>query len=196
VCTNTLRRPVEEIDAEIIAWIKANILQESTVKWFVAEVRRRIAKQGETRGADIERLDAQIAKLRKQVRNLCEAVALANVSIPALAEKLADSQAELSKLEARAAATRTAPAVLSLECRRLERDLTARLEDLRGVLSRNPKRAREALQAVLIDKLTFRPVETADGKRYEVTGRLVVGGIFRLPAEALMIASPGGHSLW
>jgi hypothetical protein len=59
-------------------------------------------------------------------------------------------------------------------------------------LSRNPKRAREALEALLVDKLTFRPVETADGKRYEVTGRLAVGGLLRLPAEPLVIASPGG----
>jgi hypothetical protein len=73
--------------------------------------------------------------------------------------------------------------VLSLEVRRLERDVLARMAGLRGVLARNPKRAREALQALLAGKLTFRPVETGDGKRYEVTGRLALGGLLRLPCD-------------
>jgi site-specific DNA recombinase len=179
VCTNTLRRPVEEIDARIVEWIRANILQEGVVKHVVGEVRRRIKKQAKTQDADVGRLDAQIAKVREEVRNLSEAIAMADVSLPSLVERLSERQGELSKLEAEAIARRMAP---SLECRRLERDVIARMVDLRGVLSRNPKRAREALQALLVEKLTFRPMETRDGKRYEVTGRLALGGLLRLPA--------------
>jgi hypothetical protein len=50
-------------------------------------------------------------------------LAMSEVSLPSLVERLAERQADLSKLEARALATRTAPSVLSLECRRLERDV-------------------------------------------------------------------------
>src|SRR5262249_22172929 len=91
-----------------------------------------------------------------------------------------------------AAATRTAPSVLSLECRRLERDVVARMDDLHAVLSRNPARAREALQALLVDKLVFTPIETSEGRRYEVTGRLAIGGLLRLQAGSVLVASPGG----
>jgi hypothetical protein len=38
--------------------------------------------QGETRGADIERLDAQIAKLRKEVRNASEGIAMSRRVAP------------------------------------------------------------------------------------------------------------------
>jgi hypothetical protein len=117
---------------------------------------------------------------------------MAEVSLPSLVERLTDRQSELTKLEAQATAKRTAPSVLSLECRRLERDVIARIEDLRGVLARNPKRAREALQALLVEKLTFRPVTTPEGRRYEVTGRLALGGLLRLPADSRMVASPAG----
>ena len=192
VCADTAARPVYEIDAEIIAWVKRNVLQEGVIKRLVAEVRRRIEKQSKTHGTDVERLEAQATKLRKEVRNLSEAIAMADVSLPSLVERLAARQTELTKLEAQVVPKRTAPSVLSLECRRLERDVIARLDDLRGVLSRHPKHAREAFRALLIDKLTFRPVPTKDGKRYEVEGRLAIGGLLRLPASSLVVASPAG----
>ena len=94
--------------------------------------------------------------------------------------------------EARLELTKAAPDVLSLEVRRLERDVLERLRDLRGVLHRNPTRAREALEGLLADKLTFTPTETAGGKRYGIRGRLAVGGLLRLPAALRMIASPEG----
>jgi hypothetical protein len=47
------------------------------------------------------------------------------------------------------------------------------------------------------DELLFRPTETPAGKRYEVTGRLAVGGLLRLPAGSREIASHGGpEPLW
>jgi hypothetical protein len=69
--------------------------------------------------------------------------------------------------------------------------VTAGLGDLREVLSGNPKRAREALQALLADKLVFLRVKTPEGKCYEVTGRLAIGGLLRLPADSRMVASTG-----
>ena len=48
------------------------------------------------------------------------------------------------------------------------------------------------MEALLADKLTFTPVETPEGRGYEVEGRLAVGGILRLPGAPRMIASPGG----
>jgi hypothetical protein len=65
VCANGVRRPVEEVDAKMFEWVRVNILQEGVIKRIIAEVRRRMAKQSETRNADVDRLDAQIAKLRK-----------------------------------------------------------------------------------------------------------------------------------
>jgi hypothetical protein len=46
----------------------------------------------------------------------------------------------------------------------------------------NPKRAREALEALLDGKMVFEPVETPEGRRYEVTGKLVAGELLKLRA--------------
>jgi len=47
------------------------------------------------------------------------------------------------------------------------------------------------LQALLADKLVFLPVKTPGAKCYEVTGRLAIGGLLRLPADSRMVASTG-----
>ena len=193
VCSNAVARPVEDLDGQIIEWIKANVLHEGAIKRLFAETRRRFERQSATRDADVERLDSQITKLRKEVRNLSEAIAMADVSLPSLVERLSERQAELSKLEAQALARRTAPSTRALAYRRIERHVVEDLDDLRGVLSLSPKRAREALQALLVDKLTLRPIDTAEGKRYEVTGRMALGNLLRLlPADARKVASPAG----
>jgi hypothetical protein len=44
----------------------------------------------------------------------------------------------------------------------------------------------------LVDKLKFTPIETRDGMRYEVTGRLAIGGLLRLPADPSWSCPPGG----
>jgi hypothetical protein len=53
-------------------------------------------------------------------------------------------------------------------------------------------------QALLVEKLRFQPVETPDGKRYEVTGRLAVGGLLAAsqPTDSVVVASPGGVELY
>lgn len=66
-------------------------------------------------------------------------------------------QALLSSLEARLAPSRTAPSVLSLEVRRLERETLARLGDLPEVFSRNPAAARKVMEKMLEGKVTVTP---------------------------------------
>ena len=47
---NASARRVDEVDAEVFRWIEVNVMSEGLVKRVLAEVRKRIAKQGETKG--------------------------------------------------------------------------------------------------------------------------------------------------
>jgi hypothetical protein len=60
----------------------------------------------------------------------------------------------------------------------MEREARARLRDLGALFEPNPQEARSALETLLDGPLTLRPVETADGKRYEVSGQLTIGPLF------------------
>lgn len=59
-------------------------------------------------------------------------------------------------------------------------------------LQANPHQAREVV-ASLFDKVTFTPVETPDGPRYQIEGVAEIGRLLALDSGAKG-ASPGGHS--
>jgi site-specific DNA recombinase len=182
VCANALCRPVEELDEKVLQAVSDAVLQEKFAQRIFAEVRRRVAKQSSTRGGDVERLEKQSRKLQTEISNLAKGVAMATGSLPALVQHMTERQAELDKLRAQLQVMQAAPGVLDVEVRRLEKDVRQRIADLKGVLQRNPKRAREALEGLLDGKMVFEPVQRPEGRRYEVTGKLAAGGLLKLGA--------------
>ena len=178
-CTNSLRRPVAEADASCIAWIKDNVLREEVVLEILKEVRQRISNQCDESGGQVEALETQIAKLRKEIANLAEAVALTGGSVQALAQKLSERQERLSALEARLKMLRVAPDVLKLEVRRLEGEVRHRIDHFRELLDRDPEGARKVVEALLDGPATFTPIETPDGRRYKVAGRIATGALLQ-----------------
>ena len=91
---------------------------------------------------------------------------------------MADRERRLTDIEGRIASTEHAPAAIDLETRRMEKEAQARLADLRGLLSRSPDQGHKVLESLIDGPLTFTPTETAEGKRYEVSGKIAVGGLF------------------
>jgi hypothetical protein len=73
---------------------------------------------------------------------------------------------------------KTAPQVLDLETRRMEKEARRRIEDVRAVMGRLGEEAKRALSALLDGKLTFTP---RPDRRYEITGRVVTGALVPLP---------------
>ncbi|MGH7436881.1 MAG: hypothetical protein ACRENE_14510, partial [Polyangiaceae bacterium] len=185
-CTNSLRRPVAEADTGCIEWIKGNVLREEVVLEILKEVRERISKQcGESDG-EVEALGTKIVKLRKEIANLAEAVALTGGSVDALAQKLSERQERLSGMEARLKMLKVAPGVLSLEVRRLEADVRRRIDYFRELLDRDTQEARKVVEALLDGPVTFTPMETPEGRRYKVEGRIATGALLQvLPGPQL-----------
>jgi hypothetical protein len=97
----------------------------------------------------------------------------------------------MTAVDGRLEVLRTAPRVLQLETKRLEKEIAASLNDLRQVLSERPGDARRFLEKLLDGKLTFTPVDTWKSRRYRIEGNASLGGLFRLP-ETLFVASPEG----
>jgi len=99
------------------------------------------------------------------------------VDSPTIAEEIAEREKHLRAVQSRIDATRTAPSVLDLEIRRLEVEARKRIADLRGLCRRRPEEARRALEVLFDGPLKMAPVQTADGPRYGVEGRLASGFI-------------------
>lgn len=176
VCKNSLRQPIDEIDSEIIAQIEKKFLDEDFVLQLLREVRRRIAERTKTSSGEIPELERKLAQLRAELSNLAEAVAVAKGGIPSLVSTMEAKNEHVQKLQGRLAALRAAPDALTLEARRVEKEALARLKALRALMKRTPEDARKVIESLLDQKLTFTPVPTFRGMRYQVEGSVVLGG--------------------
>ena len=178
VCKNGLRRPISAVDSAVLRWIQANVLREDVIVEALQELRRRLAEQAKTANTEAPTLEQEATKLRAEIARLGEAIMSTTEAPTTLVRMMGEREKRLSTLEARLATLRTAPSVLDLEVRRMEREARKRLEDFTALMQRNPQEARAVLEALVTVPLRFGPVETPDGKRYEFTGEIGLGTMF------------------
>jgi site-specific DNA recombinase len=199
ICKNTLKRPMGLVDSAVVDWIHANVLSEEVIAAVLTEVRQRIAARTEAPNAEREELETEAKRLRGKIDRLVGALA-SGVESPTIAGVIGEREKRLAEVRARLEMIAVAPSVLDLEVRRLEREARTRLADLQGLLSRNVMEGRKALEALLTGPLRFTPVQTKDGRRYEITGAAAVGAFcttesvpkgIRTPVTALKGPCPG-----
>jgi site-specific DNA recombinase len=188
-CASSLRRPVSAVDAAVIAWIEANVLREEVIGEVLQEVRRRLEARKGTSETELAELEGEGRRLRAEIDRLVDALAAGTVS-PTIARSIDEREKRLSQVQARRDVLRTAPDVLDLEVRRLEREARARLADFRALLERKPTEARKALEALLDGPLTFAAAETPGGRRYQITGKAAVGNVFTTEGDPTGIRTP------
>ncbi len=184
VCSNSLRRPVTEVDSAVIEWIQSNVLNEERITEIFREVRRRVAERAKTSNGDLPRLEAEAVELRDQLSRLTDAIAMGGGELPSLVTSIKDRQERLTTLLTRITQSKAAPSGILTEVKRLEREAKKRLADLQGTFERNPQEARRLMEALLKGKLTFTPTERPAGRRYRVEGKLTLGGVLSTTPSA------------
>jgi site-specific DNA recombinase len=167
-CDNSLRRPVEAVDAVVLDWISRNVLSEEVVAKCLREVRHRIAERSTKTASELPALEKRANQLKREIDRLGEALLASSDPPSKIVQMMSAREKELGSLNAQINTLKIAPSVLDLEIRRLEKEARERLRDLRSLLGRHPDRAREVLEALLTGPLVFQPIETAEGKRYRV----------------------------
>ncbi len=92
-----------------------------------------------------------------------------------------DLERQRGGLHERVAALDGLERVASLDVKRIEQDLYARLSDWRELLRRHVFEARQMLRKVIVGRLTFTPREDAGARWYEFAGqgtlRNVISGL-------------------
>jgi site-specific DNA recombinase len=192
VCPNTLRRPMEEIDAAVASWLRENVLTEDVVLATLRELRKRLAKLADAGESDLPALKTEAAGLDKQLSRLADALADSDEKPETIMKAISKREKRLRGVRARIDALRTAPSVIDMEVRRLEREARSRLTQMQELLDLNPTKARQVIEAVLAEPLTFTPIETTDGKRYEIKGLTSFSALFR--GHFQKVASPAGRN--
>lgn len=177
-CDNALRRPVESVDAALVDWIRAHVLREDIVLAVLAEVRARLEARAAGAGEQLAVLERESRQLSTEIERLALGLAQSKTKSPAIVRAIDDRQGRLEALDARLRTAKAAPSAVNLEIRRLERDAKARLRELSGLFGRQPAESRKLVESVLRGPLTFKPVETPEGKRFEVSGELALAPLF------------------
>ncbi len=192
VCTNTLRRPVDSVNQAVADWIADNILSEDLVVEVIATVRERLSARAKATSSDAPKLEKDAERLRKEIDRLVGALASTDQKPEAIVRGIADRQEELTALETRLKAAKTAPETLTLQLDRLEAEARKRIQNLRGLLDRNPDEGREVIQAVFEEPLKVTPIETDEGKRFWIEGSASIRHMLTTDRGCLNTASPAG----
>jgi len=193
VCTNTLRRPVDSVNQAVAEWISQNILSEDLVVEVIATVRERLSARAKATSSDVPKLEKDAERLRKEVDRLVAALAATDQKPDAIVRGIADRQEQLTVLETRLKAAKMAPEAVNIQLDQLEAEARKRIQNLRGLLDRNPDEGREVIRAVFEEPLKVTPIETDEGKRFWIEGSASIRQMLTTDRGCLNEASPTGR---
>lgn len=190
VCTNDLRRPLANVDAAVVNWLKTHILTEEMVTEALAVLRSRIAERSKAPHGERDELEAEAKRLRSEIDRLVGALA-SGVESATIATVIGEREKRLTEVRARIEMISVAPSVLDLEVRRLEKEARANLNDLQRLLDGNVAEGRKVLEAVFKDPMRLTATQTANGRRYLIEVAAGVGSVVTI-GTPLPGASPRG----
>jgi uncharacterized protein Yka (UPF0111/DUF47 family) len=176
----------------VIAWIRAALTPELVFR-VVADLRaqhRQRAGEGEK---EVVALERDATKTRREIERLVGALALTDDKPDAIMKGIAERQARLRDLDAKIAVAKTAPQVVEDALTRIVDSSLDAIRRFQEAMRVNHDQAREVV-AVLFKRVTFTPVKTAEGPRYQLEGVAEIGRLLALD-DGAKCASPGGHSV-
>jgi Recombinase zinc beta ribbon domain/Recombinase len=158
VCSNKLRRPVEDVNAAVLRWVEANVFTEELLLESLKKVRTRLAKRVKEVVSDMPQLEGRAAKLRAEIANIVDLMAVTpKAEAGHLLAAMHERHEELTALDTRINATKAAPETILFEVRRMEEEARKLIADLRTAAAMEPTKARALLERIFDGKLTGEP---------------------------------------
>lgn len=165
-CKNSLRRPVESVDAAVIEWIRANVIDEELIAMTLDELRRRLGSRMETSASEVPAIEAEMSLVKVELERLGNALVSANEKPDMVMRMIAEREKRLAELNARLGGTRASALPRNAQVDDIERKAREQLQDLHGLFARHPEAAHRVMEAMLGGPLKF----TAREGRYRIEG--------------------------
>jgi hypothetical protein len=166
VCNNDLAVPLKETDASVLATLEEDVLRPEVVTAALKEAIARLAVPGGQRRSERERLRKGLTQIEAELGRLTKAL-VSGGPLPSIVDAIRERERQRIRAQAELSSLEQLDQVRGLDLGRLERDLTAKIADWRGLLSRNIVHARQALRSLVPDRLTFTMKEEG-GERFYV----------------------------
>lgn len=188
VCPNNLVIRMEVLDAELLATLQDDVCRPAVIE---EAIRLALDELAPTRqGRNREHLTVELATVRQECERLAEGIGRGG-PLDALLGRLSERQGRATAIEQELSQMRVDQAAINLDG--LESRLRSKLEDWRGLLSRNVQEARAVLRALLVGPLRFTPIDDGTRRGYAFAGTValdrLLAGVVELPT---MVASPTG----
>lgn len=178
ICTNDQRIPQSTLDSALLHGLNAALDE----RLIAAAVQRALAdiRAGQTKFPD-QRLaiERELSLVEARLRHLVEAVATgrsSDVVFDELHKEEAAKKALIGQLENLDRLTRVA----SLDAKRIEHHLQARVADVKGLLGKHVPQTRQMLRKLIDGRVVCTPFNDARGKGYEVAATGTYAGLFRV----------------
>jgi site-specific DNA recombinase len=190
VCRNSLLIRQEHLDQVVLQAI-ADVLEERILAQAVAKALERL-RGGQGRVLDRQTgIERELSLLETHVGHLVDAVARGEAN-DALFARLRSEEARKKTLVAELAALQQSTAVASLDGKRLERELTARGADVKGLLGRHVPQTRQILRKLIVGRLTCEAFEEGGQRGYRFTGQGTYEHLLPGKLVPTMVVTPAG----
>ena len=194
ICSNNLHLPQAILDDAVVdAMVEA--LDAELVEAAVAQAFARLTETATEAEDRRPMLEGEIAEARRREQRLADAVAQGSPDDAAPEALLSALRAEESRrkdLEQQLATLPQPPEVVPVDRERVARELGACADDMRGVLLRHGAPARDALQALLLDRVDCTPVLVAGTRGYAFIGDGTFGGLLAASTWPTTSGGPNG----
>ena len=136
-------------------------------------------------------LERQLSLVEARLRHLVEAIATGKAT-DAIYSEFHKEEAEKKTLTGQLDNLEKLVRIISLDATRMERDLRARIADLKGLLGKHVPQTRQMLRKLLDGPILCTPFTDARGKGYEVTATGSYAGLFMVPVTVNDGGGEGG----
>ena len=168
ICQNNLQIRQVEMDNAVLASLQ-NALDPQLLEEAVKVAMAQIEKDKLTLPSQREILEQELSEIDRRLDHMAEAIAATGGS-EKIYEKLQAEEQRGKVIQNHLATLNERAKVRSLDSARLIRDLRTRINNLRGLLTRQVSEARTILRTTLNGSLTFQPVEVAGKAGYRFYG--------------------------
>lgn len=126
-------------------------------------------------------IERQLSLIESRERALVKSVASGQAT-PIIYKELQQEDAAKTRLTARLADLDQLVRVTSLDAKRIERALQARVADVKHLLGRHVSPTRQMLRKLIDGHIVCTPFADARGRGYELTATGTYAGLFKIPA--------------
>ncbi len=189
VCGNRMALTMSEVDRHVLAAIEADLLQPEIVEAAIQEAIDRLRPSDEAAARQRQQIERELATVEQTLTRLVAAIE-AGGDVPSLVKAIREREQAKAEFQAQLTSLSGLERIQTWDPQQLRRDLTKRLTQWQGLLTRHVAQTRQILRKLLVGRLRF--TFDAEAQTCEFTGQGMFDPILAGMLGPKALVSPTG----